>query len=705
MLLASALVMAAAGVARAQTSLAVIAQNSVPYYASIQDVGIAPPVGQFAANAHLCMKNAVVNWNGRKFLQFFIQSRGAVYAAFNLEAITRDPASDKKCESIAAQVVTQSKGMDQRTGDAMAASSEASAQAPLAVITQTGLPYFPSPQAANSKPLGQFAFNTHVCVTGKTYTWNGLQFFQYVLPSGELVYTLAGKRIFARDPAGDKSCMSQVASTALPASIPPPVQRAPQPAPQTPTATASPDIAGTITSANDPSMRADIETDGRVMQEAVRAQVDSLYDAAIASANKNNCDSARKDVAKIPDILKKAKIDISLLKDRHTAIETEMQNKMVEILGSIQACDMRASAAERKAPPPSPEPTGSSPQTTAQAPTQAKGMDQRTGDAVAATTTSGTSAQSPEQLPSEAAQAQSNVGSSGTVAGPLEDGYAAERRGDFQAAFLLLEPLAKQGNAKAQFQLGHMYHTGKGGVPQDYTKALEWFRKAADQGNADAQFNLGSMYYVGQVVPQDYAEAMKWYRKAADQGNAGAQKYLARLSEEMAKSTVPDLPDPRLQDPKEAMAALSYLKSQLTISVNFAGDLEPGLASLQSINGGLCHLRCGFHLAAGIGQGGVLDSQVDFALSDININSGGIRYNMDAIGRAFLSFDTSDGTPRFSRRDREMDMNQKVLSPWSEWESVDKGSCRAKGDKDSLERDMKALQFLAQSCGAKESPF
>lgn len=113
----------------------------------------------------------------------------------------------------------------------MAATGEVSAPAPSAVITQTGLPYFASPQAVNSKPLGQFAFNTHVCLTGKTYTWNRLQFFQYVLPSGELVYTLVGKGIFVRDPAGDKSCMSQVASTTLPASIPPPVQRAPQPAP------------------------------------------------------------------------------------------------------------------------------------------------------------------------------------------------------------------------------------------------------------------------------------------------------------------------------------------------------------------------------------------------------------------------------------------------------------------------------------------
>jgi hypothetical protein len=67
-----------------------------------------------------------------------------------------------------------------------------------------------------------------------------------------------------------------------------------------------------------------------------------------------------------------------------------------------------------------------------QPPAQSNGIDQRTGDAVAATSSSGTSAQSPEQLTPEANQAKSNVGSSGTDAGALEAGLAAEKRGDAQ---------------------------------------------------------------------------------------------------------------------------------------------------------------------------------------------------------------------------------------------------------------------------------
>ena len=37
----------------------------------------------------------------------------------------------------------------------------------------------------------------------------------------------------------------------------------------------------------------------------------------------------------------------------------------------------------------------------------------------------------------------------------------------------------------------------------------------ATQGNAIAQFNLGVLHDVGRGVRQDYAQALKWYRLAA----------------------------------------------------------------------------------------------------------------------------------------------------------------------------------------------
>ena len=51
----------------------------------------------------------------------------------------------------------------------------------------------------------------------------------------------------------------------------------------------------------------------------------------------------------------------------------------------------------------------------------------------------------------------------------------------------------------------------------DFATALREWRPLAEQGVAEAQFNLGLMYYDGEGVPQDYAEAVKWYRKAAEE--------------------------------------------------------------------------------------------------------------------------------------------------------------------------------------------
>ena len=76
--------------------------------------------------------------------------------------------------------------------------------------------------------------------------------------------------------------------------------------------------------------------------------------------------------------------------------------------------------------------------------------------------------------------------------------------------------------AWAQYHLGVCYETGHG-VAQDYTEALQWYRKAAERGNANAQWMLGWSFAQGLGVPQDYAEAVRWYRKAAEQGNADAQ--------------------------------------------------------------------------------------------------------------------------------------------------------------------------------------
>jgi TPR repeat protein len=108
------------------------------------------------------------------------------------------------------------------------------------------------------------------------------------------------------------------------------------------------------------------------------------------------------------------------------------------------------------------------------------------------------------------------------------EGLQAYSAGDYATALKEWRPLAEQGDAGAQFNLGVMYSQGRG-VPQDYAEAVKWYRLAAEQGYASAQFNLGLMFDFGQGVPQNEAEAAKWYRLAAEQCNASAQYNLGLM--------------------------------------------------------------------------------------------------------------------------------------------------------------------------------
>jgi TPR repeat protein len=112
--------------------------------------------------------------------------------------------------------------------------------------------------------------------------------------------------------------------------------------------------------------------------------------------------------------------------------------------------------------------------------------------------------------------------------GTIEDAEKAYNSGDFHTAYRVYKPLAEQGNARAQFNIGMMYESGRG-VPQNYAEMMKWYRKAAEQGHALAQFNLGLQYSKGQGVQRDYAEGVKWYRKAADQGDVDAMGNLGYM--------------------------------------------------------------------------------------------------------------------------------------------------------------------------------
>ncbi len=84
---------------------------------------------------------------------------------------------------------------------------------------------------------------------------------------------------------------------------------------------------------------------------------------------------------------------------------------------------------------------------------------------------------------------------------------------------------AGQGNASAQFKLGHAYDSGEG-VAKSHDQAIIWYQKAATQGEGAAQAMIGVSYELGYGLPRDFVQAADWFKKAAEQGSAVAQAWL-----------------------------------------------------------------------------------------------------------------------------------------------------------------------------------
>ena len=164
-------------------------------------------------------------------------------------------------------------------------------------------------------------------------------------------------------------------------------------------------------------------------------------------------------------------------------------------------------------------------------------------------------------------------------------GWEAYQAGNYNVAREIWTPLAENGHAASQVNLGAMYENGEG-VEQNDNEALKWYRKASTQGFAEdnfdriklkllreaaengdllaqfdlafiynegidisknnketfllykeaaehgfalAQVRIGYMYHRGEGVSRDEAKAAEWYSKAAKQGDVHAQHNLGTM--------------------------------------------------------------------------------------------------------------------------------------------------------------------------------
>jgi len=116
------------------------------------------------------------------------------------------------------------------------------------------------------------------------------------------------------------------------------------------------------------------------------------------------------------------------------------------------------------------------------------------------------------------------------LADPLMDGGSFYRQGDYAHALAAWQPLAAQGNAEAQNNLGLLYLDGKG-VPRNLPEAVRNFQLSAAAGSALGQNNLGGLYRDGNGVPRDFAKAVRWFAASASQGNSAGMYNLGLMYE------------------------------------------------------------------------------------------------------------------------------------------------------------------------------
>ncbi|MEQ8601113.1 MAG: tetratricopeptide repeat protein [Devosia sp.] len=100
----------------------------------------------------------------------------------------------------------------------------------------------------------------------------------------------------------------------------------------------------------------------------------------------------------------------------------------------------------------------------------------------------------------------------------LDEGVAAFDAEDYADALRILHPLAKAGEAEAQYYLGEMYSNGLG-IAQDHEEAVRWYRLAAEQDHPGGLVGLGYHYRYGDGVEEDVDEGVRLHRAAADQGD------------------------------------------------------------------------------------------------------------------------------------------------------------------------------------------
>jgi uncharacterized protein len=133
---------------------------------------------------------------------------------------------------------------------------------------------------------------------------------------------------------------------------------------------------------------------------------------------------------------------------------------------------------------------------------------------------------------------------------------------DFVRALHFYRIAAEGGEPNARFRLGKVHHDGLLGVPRDYARAMAYYRSTVP-AIPEAIYNLGAMYVSGRGVRRDWTEGLAWLLVATDHGLgeaavaqvkqrlarqpatiAAAEKRAEALRVEIASPSRPSVPEP-----------------------------------------------------------------------------------------------------------------------------------------------------------------
>jgi TPR repeat protein len=150
--------------------------------------------------------------------------------------------------------------------------------------------------------------------------------------------------------------------------------------------------------------------------------------------------------------------------------------------------------------------------------------------------------------PAASGTPQADHGGPKALAATIRHSRLAYRAGRYVEAMRLLAPLARAGNADAQYTIGYLYYYGYG-TNRDPQRALKWIRRAAARGNARAITALRTLFSMSArsggaartVDPMaaaeaayragDYRRARADWLRLAENGECRAQLALARMHE------------------------------------------------------------------------------------------------------------------------------------------------------------------------------